>query len=388
MTYAVLITAAERRNRLVPIFRRGVWLLAALSACAEPNDVLFTPLPVEPIAEDGRFRLTGNQGPDLVRGFTSDGARIVYVSRGLAGFGEEWRILSIPAQGGAVREEAAIYRAAIEGGSLAQLVFDPGGRVLVSWKPAVEGIHGCGPPAPAGPNAIGLTLRRLDPEDGRALSSIPTRFIATNTVFVEDTITLGISLQRIRILPVEGEIKTFGAEPFGPAVSHDGSGIGFISDGEVVWRIDLNDPTAPAESIGPGAFPELSPDDRLLAVAVPTGVDSVITTVIVPAGLGACVQVTIAIMAAGWEIVLYDLSDGSTQLLAPGTEPRFHPATDRLLVRRVDGLYWVDLGTAQATLIPGTVGGHSPALSPDGSLLAFSAASTSGSQDVFFVPLN
>ncbi len=375
--------AAERRNRLGPIFRGGVWLLAALVGCAEPNDVLFTPLPVEPIAEDGRFRLTGNQGPDLVRGFTPDGARIVYVSRGLAGFGEEWRILSIPAEGGAVREEAAIYRAAIEGDSLAQLVFDPGGRVLVSWKPAVAGIHGCGPPAPAGPNVIGLTLRRLDPEDGRALSSIPTRFIATNTVFGAATAS-----QRIRILPVEGEIKTFGAEPFGPAVSHDGSGIGFISDGEAVWRVDLNNPTAPAESIGPGAFPALSADDRLLAVAVPTGVDSVITTVIVPAGLGACVQVTIAIMAAGWEIVLYDLSDGSTQLLAPGTEPRFHPATDRLLVRRVDGLYWVDLGTAQATLIPGTVGGHSPALSPDGSLLAFSAASTSGSQDVFFVPLN
>ena len=113
-----------------------------------------------------------------------------------------------------------------------------------------------------------------------------------------------------------------------------------------------------------------------------------ITTVIVPAGLGACVQVTVAISAAGWEIVLYDLSDGSTQLLAPGAEPRFHPTANRLLVRRVDGLYWVDLGTAQATLIPGTVGGHSPALSPDGSLLAFSAASTSGSQDVFFVPLN
>ncbi len=376
-------TAAERCNRRVPIFLGAVWLLAALAGCAEPNDVLFTPPQVEPTAEDGRFRLTVNQGPDLVRGFTPDGARIVYVSRGLAGFGEEWRILSIPAEGGAVREEAAIYRAAIGGDRLAQLVFDPGGRVLVSWKPAVAGIHGCGPPAPAGPIALGLTLRRLDSEDGRALSSIPTRFIATNTVFGAATAS-----QRIRILPVEGEIKTFGAEPFGPAVSHDGSGIGFISDGETVWRVDLNNPTAPAESIGPGAFPALSPDDGLLAVAVPVGLDSAITTVTVPAGLGECVQVTVAITVAGWEIVLYDLSDGSTQLLATGVEPRFDTAGNRLLVRQVDGLYWVDLSTAQATLIPGTLGGHLPALSPDGSLLAFSAPSTSGSQDVFFVPLN
>ena len=94
-------------NRPTSVATRA-WLLAAvLCGCTEPEDVLFKPPVVEPVDEGHRFRLTNNPGPDVVRGFTPDGERILYRSHGLTGFGEDWRILSVPVGGGPAREEGA-----------------------------------------------------------------------------------------------------------------------------------------------------------------------------------------------------------------------------------------------------------------------------------------
>jgi Tol biopolymer transport system component len=169
--------------------------------------------------------------------------------------------------------------------------------------------------------------------------------------------------------------------PFGPVERADGSA-GFYSDGETVWRYDPADPVAPPDSLGPGAFPALSPDGMRLAAAVPLGLDS--TSGQCQAALCPCRQETVTITTTGWEVRLYDLAGGSAVALGAGLEPAFDPLEARLVVRRTDGLYWVTLATGDATSIAGTAGGYAPAVSPDGTVLAFTADRFEG-PDVFFV---
>jgi hypothetical protein len=61
----------------------------------------------------GLFRVTWNPAPDVVRGFTPDGARILYQSRDLTGFGPGWYVLSVGITAGDVREEASVYRSRV-----------------------------------------------------------------------------------------------------------------------------------------------------------------------------------------------------------------------------------------------------------------------------------
>ncbi len=371
--------------------RRAVAAVALLAAglsiagCDTPDDEIFTPPIVAPIEVDGRFRVTFNTGADVVRGVTRDGARILYRSQGLTGFGPEWRILSIPATGGEVREEAGLYRAALRD-SIAQLRFDAGGRTLVTWKFGPAGIGSCGPPAAVGPTAMLLVVFRLDEVDGRPVAALPTRVIPTPSVIRSFIGPLRMLHLQVTILPAELEIRTFGVDPYGPAV--DQVGIGYLSDGTTIWRLDLADPTLSPDSIAQGVFPALSTQGDQLAFSVPTGLSSVTDTTVVPFGLGSCTQETITIRASGWDVVLYDLAAGTSVLLGEGVEPQFDPAGGRVVVRRPDGLYWIDVGTGGASFIAGTEGAYSAAVSPDGSFLAFSARGGGSGHDVFLLPLN
>jgi hypothetical protein len=358
------------------------YLAAAIAfsslACRAPDDIVFTPPVVEPVEESGRLRVTFNPGPDLVRGFSADGRRILYRSRGLAGFGDEWRILSVPVAGGEVREEAALYRAGLSD-PVSTLASDPGGRTLVVWKAIGPPFMGCGSPAPTGPTVETLVILRLDEVDGRALSALPITLIPTPTILGG-----GTPNQQVRILPAELEIRALGVDPFGPAADPGGAGVGFVSDGELVWRVQLTDPAASLDSIGEGAFPALSSDGTQLAAATPSGTVTTFDTTVVAAGLGVCVQETVTIRPAAWQVVLYDLGSGTATAIGEGVEPRFDPAGGRLLVRRSEGLYWLDLTSGAASFVSGTEGGYSAAISPDGSTIAFSAMGSEG-HDVFLV---
>jgi hypothetical protein len=350
--------------------------VALLAGCAEPDDTVFARPSVAPVEiAPGLFRVTWNAAPDVVRGFSPDGARIVYQSRDLPGLGAGWYVLSVSLADGAVREEASVYRQALID-PLGQVVLRTSHRVLVTWHAVPDGAITC-PTCPSPPSAIGIALLRLPLADGVPLSALPTR-----------TITLpnhesALCRNRIRLGPAEREVQARRANPYGP-VEAPGDSVGFYSDGEAVWRYDPADPTTPPDSLAPGTDPALSPDGALLAVAVPVGLDS--TSSLCSIGLCPCVQETVTITAAGWETLLYDLAAGTVRSLGTGLEPAFDPLGSRVAVRRADALYWVDLASGTATRIPGTDGGYAPAVAPDGSLLAFSAE-TFGNPDVFFVRL-
>ncbi|MDH3497211.1 MAG: hypothetical protein OER21_10630 [Gemmatimonadota bacterium] len=349
-----------------------------LAGCDPPPDAIFTAPTVEPIEAGGRFRITFNSGPDVVRGF-DPGGRLLYRSRGLVPFGEEWALLSVPPDGGTVREEVAVYRAAVTS-PVANLRFDPTGRTLVLWREPVADVHGCGDPAPSPPSVVGLTLYHLPPRDGAPLSSVPARALELPNVSGAATPT-----QRVRRTPAEFEATLRGADPFGPAVVPDGSAA-IVSDGDSLWRIALGDPASPPEFVAVGAFPAVSPDGRTLAFAEPVGLDSTTTTTVVPRPFVSCVQTTVTISAAAWQVVLYDLASGGQAVLAPGLEPHFDITGARVLVRR-DALYWVSRADGSEEALAGTSGAVAPALSPDGTRVAFSLGPVA-TADVYFVRLN
>jgi hypothetical protein len=357
--------------------------LALCSACGEPEDTLFAPPPIPPAEiAPGLFRVTWHDGPDVVRGFTPDGQQIVYQSRDLPGFGVGWRVLTAGLADGAVREEAEAYRRGLIE-PVGNVVVGGSDRLLITWRS--EGLLTCPEPCPPAPPVIGLAIWRLPPTGVVPFSSLPQPRVSalpvsrTTNVFCFDD---GPYLHHIRQRPAEGEVMDRRTNPYGPVERADASA-GFYSDGETIWRYDPADPAAPADSLGPGAFPALSPDGRLLAVAVPVGLDS--TMAQCASGL-CCFQETITITLTSWQVVLYDVDAGGSAALGPGLEPVFDPLAARLAVRRPDALYWVDLGTGDASVIPGSEGGYAPAMSPDGSLLAFTASRFT-SPDVFYLTL-
>ena len=357
--------------------------LVLYTNCSTPDSTIFVPPPVGPVEiAPGLFRVTFNEGPDIVRTFSPDGSRLLYRSSGLAGFGTEWRILSIPIKGGTVTEEAALYRQVLLA-PVGNIEFNDEYRILVLWRPPVPpDVGGCGNICPPRLPTWELTMLRLEPSDGAPLSALPTRSAILPVLNSNpDTIVT----HDVSIIPAQQEIVDFLADPFGPTMLPGGS-IGIYSDGETLWRFDAADPSAPPDLVGPGAFPSLSPDGKRLAAAVPTGTpDTAITVCTVP-GLISCVEWIRDIRTPGWLTIVYDLATGSSDTVTRGIEPIFDAGGQRLLVRRTTGLFWIHLVTGSEESVPLTEGAFAPALSPDGTLLAFSSK-RSGNTDVYLVRL-
>jgi hypothetical protein len=361
---------------MTAIGARPLLVALAIAGCAEPDDTLFTPPPVPPgEVAPGLFRVTWNPEPDVVRGFTPDG-RIVYRARNLPGVDSGWALLTIGLADGAAREEARLYRLALRD-TVADLRFGPSARVLVTWRTVPEAGLNC-QSCPAPPAPVDFAVRRLPLTDGTPLSALPTRGVTLPNHLVATT---PCPSTRFRFRPSEQEALQRRVNPYGPVERADGTA-GFYSDGETLWRYHPADPAAPPDSVGPGAFPALSPDGLRLAAAVPVGLDSTAGQCAV--GLCPCRLETVTITTTGWSVLLYDVAGGTGTPIAAGLEPVFDPLAPRLVVRRADGLYWVDLATGGATAIPGTEGGYAPAVAPDGSILAFTAERFDN-PDVFFV---
>ena len=357
------------RYWLVPL-----WLVA--SACESPSDVL--PGPGDWVPGSSRFgvRLTVASERDVVRGALPDG-RIVFQTRNLAPFGSDWIVASIHPDTGPAREEAAVYRQAFSA-DVGSLVSTDDRRVLATWTRSLQGLDGCPAPAPAPPEVLGITLYELGPADGTPVASLPNRSAGTGAVTGS-----GTTNQRVRVTPALREMDASGGNPFGPALARQGSII--YSDGDSLWLTSLGAGTDP-EFLGLGAYPAVSPDQKLLALARPVSVDSVVDTIVVPVGIAVCVQEHVEVTSAGWEVVVLDLDSGSETVLGPGLEPVFDPLAARLLARD-GGLVWYELGSGARTEVPGSAGSFAPAITAGGSIMAFSR-SDDGNTDVFAAPIS
>lgn len=356
--------------------RLAACLALVLAACGVPEDELFSPTAVEPVqVAPGVYRMTFNSGPDLVRGFSADGGAVLYRSRG-PDSSEAWRILAAPVEGGPVSEEAALYRAAITS-SVASLTARGNERVMAVWSTPLIPTFSCPCfPPDSYPSVTGLTFYWLGERDGRALAALPVhsstlrsaiRFDSTDAVngiqVFGDTVRLVIAQQVIRSLPVN---------PFGPTLSADGAEI-IYSDGETLWRVARDSPGV-RDSLGPGAFPALSADGRWLAAVVPVQVDSTATFCVQALDPTLqCHQRLFTHTTLGWQARLYDLAGDSTVIVGAGLEAVPDMNRSRVLVRRFDGLYWVQLPGRESRLVTGTGGAYAIAMSPREDAVAFTA---------------
>jgi hypothetical protein len=362
-------------------------------ACKSVSDVLFEPPAFTPLPDQqGRFRVTFGSGADVVRGFMADG-RLLFRAFDLVPFGDGWILASVPPDGGQVREEAGVYRPVFVD-QMGALVSDGTRRALALWKPPIPGFHGCPDssittlgtpgPAPRPPSPLALTIYSLPLQDGVPISSLISRDVPIDVI----TITHGSSLfERVRVTPVLRDVARTGNNAFGPVLL-PGTEDMVYSDGERLWRASIVDTTVPPLLLGDGAYPALSPDGRSLAYARPLGLDSTEQIFTIPVGLVGCVQTQVEITASAWEVQVRDIESWEEQAVTDGMEAAFDPLRARLVVRAAGELQWFDLATLSSVAIPGTRGAFAPAISPDGSLLAFSLFSDSTNIDVYLVKID
>ena len=357
-----------------PISRLVLVAVLGTPACEAPDDRILEPEALAPVEiAPGVFRLTWNEGPDVVREITPDGARIVYRSAaGGVAPSTDTRMLSIAVEGGAAREEAGLYRAAFLQ-QVGNLTFHEGRRMLSVWSLGIPESHSC-LTCPPPPVAVGITYLLLAAEDGEPLPRLPA-FDLTLPVWNSDA---GPARHVVRVTPAEQQIRAFGVDPYRPAIAPGGFTT-FFSDGEAVWRYDAV-AGGPRDSLFPGAFVALSPDGSLLAVSTPLGLDSTTGQ----CAFGDCQQTTIMITTTGWYTTVYNIATLEVSLVSvPGLEPVFDSNGARILVRRLGNFYWIDLSSGAETLVEGTEGAFAPAVFPDGSGIAFSS-NRFGNADVFF----
>ena len=364
----------------------------AVVSCKSPSDVVYERPPFSPVpdASTGRFRVTFASAPDQVRGFTPDG-RLLFRTHDLVPFGPGWILASVPPVGGQVREEVSVYRPVFPSQGIGALATEGARRALVLWVEAIRGYHGCpdstmttqGIPPPPTPSPIGIVMYALPAQDGAAISSMPSRYVSLNAVA-----SPGQLYQQVRVTPAHRDVDRNGTNAFGPVILPGTDEIVY-SEGEHLWRASLVDTSAAPVLLADGAYPALSPDGQTLAYARPVGLDSTVRRFSTPVGGfgGSCVEDRVDITAAAWEVVLRNLDSGAEDVVGEGMEPAFDPLAPRLVVRGAE-LRWLDLGTRESSAIPGTQGAFGPAISPDGTVLAFSLFSDSTNTDVYVMWLD
>lgn len=363
-------------------------LLALVSACRDPGDLLYEEETVAPTeVSAGLFRLTANPGGDFVRGTTADG-RILYVAVGVPGGAAGFGLRSLDPERGTSRSEDSPY--AFPG----ETVFDRrggnGADLLVTLLPPLPGSHWCGGSAadlsaPA-PPYVGWRLTFLPAAPGPAVASLPQLVREFPVIAGVGYRPSGVHVtpKRIRLVPAIAEADSIGTNPWGPAVSPDGLSA-YVSDAATVWRYALDAPGQAPMPVTTGAYPVLSPDGTTLYVSRAVVTDSTETVTVVPY-LDPCVQTLVEYTLQRWTLVALDLHSGTETAMGEGAEAV--PVGDTaLIVRRADGLHRVRLadGTSVRLVADSTAG--SPALAADGSFLTFSAT-RSGNRDVMLLRLN
>ena len=368
-------------------------LISSALSCRSPSDVVYERPPFSPLPDafTGRVRVTFAPGADQVRGFTPDG-RLLFRAHGLVPFGPGWILASVPPLGGQVREEASVYRPVFrsENVGMGALAMEGTHRALVLWVEPIRGFHGCpdstmttqGEPPPPAPSPIGITIYTLPAQDGPAIGSLSSRYISLNAVATPEYRQYAV-YQHVRVTPAGRDVDRTGVNAYGPVIL-PGTDQMVYSDGERLWRASMVDTSAAPDLLGDGAYPALSPDGQTLAYARPLGVDSTMHEFSTAVGLTPCIEDFVDITAAAWEVVLRDLDSGTEEVVGEGMEPAFDPLAARLVVRGTE-LRWLNLDTQESSAIPGTRGVFGPAISPDGTVLAFSMFSDSTNTDVYVI---
>ncbi|CAN5719705.1 hypothetical protein BH23GEM9_BH23GEM9_12420 [soil metagenome] len=219
-----------------------------------------------------------------------------------------------------------------------------------------------------------LRVRRIGESGSIALDpSITVRFAGTDPA--HRFLAAGPWFEQF--FPFQERYRLEHAMLFRPSWAPDGERLAF-SDGLAIhsWRVG-----DPSSAIVPmtvnGVSAAWSPDGEWIAFTVLPRADSVVHQCSCPLG-GLAIQAFRTVYQSGPGVLMLVRPDGSERIeLGEGEDPAWSPDGAFIYVRRAGRIARIARAGGAVTPIANTEGGRSPAVSPDGTRLAFSRSKPS-----------
>jgi len=346
-------------------------------------------------AATGTLRLTFAAGDEHGPAWSPDGTRVLYASPGFEPFPlTDGLLLSVPVGGGAaasVLPDAQL--GTLNPGVLAAPSMSHDGEVAYLRIARVLALEACssefavvcdGAFATLAPMLLELRLVARRPGGGTDPATDPSVTLRPEGFTSAGTATL--MTRRLRGLPYQRAYREDGIHTLRPSWHPSDRRLVF-SDGLGLFTWSPGADPSPIPGTEHGYSPAWSPAGDWIAFTQEPPTDSTSVACTQSGGFGVFCEIELIVYETAGPMIALVRPDGSEiRVLGPGTEPAFGPGGTRVYFVAGDGIRSIDVNGQGSTLVPATAGGREPAVSPDGSTLAFTRRSDDGF-DLWVTPL-
>jgi hypothetical protein len=387
--------------------RRATLAAAAVLLSGQAWACRDAPSPWEPPTEEipiGARQLTFNPGDDRSPAWSIGGDSILYVAEGIGDLARSDGVLvSIPSKGGTAASVFPVLQPArVTAPAILAPAVEPGtGRIAYAQRLHAQGVctgdaTSCDATDTLSPPPD-LQLGRLRvraPGSTTPADQDPTLSMTFDGVEFDDSRhPFGLSGVWItRLHPFQRRYNELSLLPVRPSWDPEGGRL-VTSDG---LRLLIWSPGETGASPIPGtvdaSWPAWSPDGTTIAFTRLERGPELRTTCqhlsFGPIGtIVSCVEERTQWPIGRAVILTIPPGGGEPLELLEGTDPAWSPDGAWLYVARPDGIWRVAAGGGVLGRVEGTEGGTQPAVSPDGTELAFTKRSEDGKGDIWVVPL-